>query len=232
MTKALALTTLALALVPASAQAAEATFKVSLYGIQRFDKLDHEVGNPEADCFGTRGDIEDRTTIKFHTVKPVKMRVSSSSGALSVYAPSGDQLPLRVQAAVEHGGSYIKEQRSCMDGKFGWILDPPPIPVNCSATVDNLGFYLQGGQGGKLEAAGGEAESLAKDPFDGCPYGDHSDSLYAAKGRIKPSLLLEGRETEVILRGKDKSRYEGIDGSFVESNTKTTVYVTFKKVGT
>ncbi|HEY8584637.1 MAG TPA: hypothetical protein VIL49_16875 [Capillimicrobium sp.] len=236
MTKALALTTLALAVLPATAaQAAEATFKVSLYGIQRYDKLDHEEADENTSrCWDSRGDITEKTVMRFQTTKPILMKVSSYKGSLSIYATgknAGAQLPLQVQTKVEHSGSYIKEEKACTDGQDGWILDPPPIAVNCSATVDNLGFGLQGGQGGRLEVSGGEIESLAKDPFDGCPYGDHSDLLYTAKGRIKASDLLASREAEVVLRGGDKNRYEGTNGSFVDSRSKTTVYLTLKKVG-
>lgn len=42
---------------------------------------------------------------------------------------------------------------------------------------------------------------------------------------------MRAREAEVVLRGREKDRFEGSFGGFTSFEKRTTVYVTFKKVG-
>jgi hypothetical protein len=215
----------------AQAEPQKATFNVSLYGVQHYD--DHSVKreNPAMLSFDDRGTVDSRSVVTFHTTRPVRAVLTRQAGSISIRWLGDDEMDLPVIADFTHSGETVMEQRTgIVAGGPQWEIVPPPLAANCSATLDNLGFGLSLSGSRVTASATSSIVVPVKDPFNGCPYGDRSGGLYSAKGRTSPSALMEGRETEMILRGKDHSHYD-YELSTSDTRKRTTIYVTFRRLG-
>jgi hypothetical protein len=222
-----------LGVVSATASAAKPvtkTYNVSLYGIQRYTNTQTENDVHPDKCFGARGTTISRSVVRFHTAKPVRVKATFSAGYVGLVFPD-DDLPIPVIADWQHDGESNREERSCVGSQGdGWLPDPLPLANNCHATLDNHGFGISLSTN-RIEVRG--TSSIIpplNDTFAGCPWGDQSIQLYAAKANVRAALIRDGAQSESILRGRERTHNENPDGSGVSDIVKqTTVYLTFKR---
>ena len=225
----------ALLAVPASAAAAAetATFKVSAYGVQRYvNAWTENADTSPLPCGDMRGPISEGTTVRFKTSSPTRMRVTRSGrGYQLVHAGRGSRIH-----DLSGDGTW---QHSYSNGASFWDCEtksevpaPPEPPGDCSETMSvGLSFRaLSAGRGGKVELYG-SPEVPPVEPFKGCNHGDHSLSIYPAKGRL-PSDLFTADKTEVVLRGYEHDEFSsdapnaGVGGW----KKRITLYLVFKRV--
>lgn len=212
--------------IPDLPASGSATFKVSLYGVQRFESVSSRQEKPGPGAFDERGTTESRSEVKFHTKQPARAVISRKAGYVSLRWLTKRDVPLPVSATFVHSGKDERETTNLTADE--WSRIPPPEAKNCEATLE-LGFGLSV-SGKRLEATQASDLVVPLDPFNGCPWGDRSMGLYTAKGKLPYGELLESPETRIVLRGREKSDAKG--ELYTSSLRKqTTVYVTFKKVG-
>lgn len=229
----LTLTALALigAALTATAQAKPKTvsFNVSLYGIQRYTNTQVEKDVHPDNCFGAQGTTTSRSIVKFHTAKPIRVKATQSGGYVSLLWPD-DDLQIPVVADWENSGDSDRAQRSCLvlDDQ-GFRPDPPRPERNCHETLHDHGYSLTM-SGGTVSVTGATSMVPEIAPFDGCPWGDLSLELYAAKAHVRPSIIMHGEESQLTLRGRSHEHSDNPDGSGSNDTVEqTTVYVVFKR---
>ncbi|HEY8584843.1 MAG TPA: hypothetical protein VIL49_17915 [Capillimicrobium sp.] len=198
--------------------------------MQRYENKGTVRENPDMETENERGTSVSRSEVRFHTDRPVRAVLTRTGSYVTIDWPRSDDAPLPVTASFAHSGSIDKEIVSGLEnGKPRWIPVPPPLERNCSATL-RLGFDVSF-DGSRVEAGGaGGLVVPVGDPFNGCPWGDVSGALYTAKGRTSIGALMRGRETELVLRGREGER-DSTALYDTEWKKRTTVYVTFKRLG-
>lgn len=233
----LTITALALAALPVAGSAAQVTppetarFKIALHGVQRYASVHQEHAVHPERCYDSRGETISRTVVRFHTKRAARATLSGDRTYVA-FRWSDPDLPIQVVADWTHSGAWNREVKSCAGTGQLWNPDVPPVVRNCHATLRNKGFMLS--IVGDRVTAGG-TQSIVPDVgplFEGCPYGDTSLRLYDAKGTVDTMALLRGRETELVLRGKERERSEDPEGAGSTVVTRrTTVYVTLTRIG-
>lgn len=216
------------AAIPATAAASDHVFNVSAYGVQRYERHTIEQAPPQPTCYdGKRGDTTEHTVGRFHTEHPIRVRVAGD-GSLVVLS-SRNRFPLRVDASYHNTMDGATESYDCV--REQWLIDPVPIGGNCDAATSSTGF------GFSPPSVAGDRVALAAGDFDagtdtalfaGCEWGDRSAVLYPAKGRIPRAQLVDGTDTQVVLRGRERTVEQIGYGGSVTTTKKTTVYLRFK----
>ncbi|HEY8584845.1 MAG TPA: hypothetical protein VIL49_17925 [Capillimicrobium sp.] len=219
--------------VPAAAKRPTATFKVSLYGVQRYSSNSKKAILYPDQCWADAGTASSSSLVRFSTKRPARATVTKMPGGLALIDFKGDrEIPLPVKASFQHRGSSKMTMIDCLNITAGRQALPEPEARNCSDTLDNIGFDLQFTGPGVLKASSQESlvVPLVK-PFEGCPWGERSGQLYSAEQRISIRDLMRSEEMEVVLRMRERDELEGYEGITGETRRQTTIYVVFKRVG-
>ncbi|HEU4658949.1 MAG TPA: hypothetical protein VFR97_15575 [Capillimicrobium sp.] len=224
------------AAAPATAAATSATFKLTVYGVQHYvyESWHDVVGEPS--CLSIRGTYTEGSTLRFTSVRPVRVRVTARRGRLSFQRLSrADTLFLLPgKGTYEASGVDVQQAYDCQTSS--WVDDDPPERPDCPATqIDGLGIDVFSPGRGRVAVRGG-LELPPLGPLSECTRGDLSWELYEATSRVDAGELLSGdaREAELVLRARQVERDESPGGTTkdgYERVRKATVYVNLTRLG-
>jgi hypothetical protein len=225
-----ALAVVAIPAADATAHPVRVTFKVSLYGVQRYTSTSVRKEQVPDNPFDSRGTLISRSVVRFKTPKPRLATFTGDASYVNIDWKDDELVDLPVLADFNHFGSTNVEVATGDPDGARW--EPgvvPTVPANCHQTLDWLGYSLSMSSG-RAEVLGGAGLVPIGDPFAGCPYGDLSKDLYPAKGRVSIGALLRDEKSEFTLRFKDTlhSQSNTTTGDVVK---RATVYVVLKRVG-
>jgi hypothetical protein len=223
------------ALAAPGAQAAPSgtAYDVTVTGLLNYEKTYVDIPSTRPrECNDTKGTEVDRTKAAWKSQTALRVKIFKRDGRFQIYPVGGGRgsdWDLRVN--MIHSGSSDRQVKA--RGCEAWTPLPPPEEENCIKTMTNWGGNLGPKtvrKNGTVAFTGGEDVSNPGNPFDGCPWGDHSLGLYSSKGKINPEAILNSVASEVWLKSKGETKSGVPGGDTTTIVTSTSVRLLFKRV--